>query len=86
MYAHNAKVYVAARSAEKAEISIGQMKLKYPKSSGELIYLHLDLNDLTTIKTSAQEFLSRETRLDVLWNNAGVMVPPQGSQTKQGQW
>jgi retinol dehydrogenase-12 len=22
--------------------------------------------------------------LDVLWNNAGVMVPPQGSKTKQG--
>jgi retinol dehydrogenase-12 len=28
--------------------------------------------------------LKREKRLDVLWNNAGVMVPPQGSKTKQG--
>jgi retinol dehydrogenase-12 len=48
------------------------------------VYLHLDLADLTTIKASAQEFLKREKRLDVLWNNAGVMVPPQGSKTKQG--
>lgn len=47
------------------------------------MYLHLDLDDLTTIKTSAEEFLSKEEKLNVLWNNAGVMFPPQGSKTKQ---
>lgn len=46
-------------------------------------YLSLDLDDLGTIKMSADEFLSKEERLDVLWNNAGVMVPPAGSKTKQ---
>lgn len=49
-----------------------------------MIFLKLDLDDLTTIKASAEEFLRKEKRLDVLWNNAGVMVPPQGSKTKQG--
>ncbi len=49
-----------------------------------MIYLHLDLDDLTTIKASADEFLGKEKRLDVLWNNAGVMIPAQGSTTKQG--
>lgn len=39
---------------------------------------------MTTIRASADEFLAKETRLDVLWNNAGVMVPPQGSKTAQG--
>jgi retinol dehydrogenase-12 len=39
---------------------------------------------LSTIKKSAGEFLAKEKKLDVLWNNAGVMVPPQGSKTKQG--
>jgi NAD(P)-dependent dehydrogenase (short-subunit alcohol dehydrogenase family) len=39
---------------------------------------------LTTIKASAEEFLSKEDKLNVLWNNAGVMIPPQGSKTKQG--
>ena len=39
---------------------------------------------MATIKKSAEEFLSKEKKLDVLWNNAGVMIPPQGSKTKQG--
>jgi retinol dehydrogenase-12 len=84
LYSRNAKVYIAARNAEKADHTIGTIKAKCPSSTGELVYLHLDLSDLTTIKASVQEFLNREKRLDVLWNNAGVMVPPQGSTTKQG--
>jgi NAD(P)-dependent dehydrogenase (short-subunit alcohol dehydrogenase family) len=48
------------------------------------VFLHLDLNDLTTIKSSAAEFLSKEKNLHVLFNNAGVMRPPQGSKTVQG--
>ncbi|TAQ85334.1 hypothetical protein B7494_g6342 [Chlorociboria aeruginascens] len=84
LYSRNAKVYIAARSAERAEAAIQSIKTTFPESTGELVYLHLDLDDLTTIKTSAEEFLGKEQRLDVLWNNAGVMVPPQGSKTKQG--
>jgi retinol dehydrogenase 12 len=84
LYSHNAKVYVAARSEEKAKRAIEHIKAAFPKSTGQLIFLHLDLDDLTTIKKSAEEFLSKEKKLDVLWNNAGVMIPPQGSKTKQG--
>ncbi|EPE24219.1 NAD(P)-binding Rossmann-fold containing protein [Glarea lozoyensis ATCC 20868] len=84
LYSRNAKVYIAARNAEKAARTIETIESKHPSSAGELVYLHLDLSDLTTINSSAQEFLDREKRLDVLWNNAGVMVPPQGSTTKQG--
>jgi len=84
LYSHSAKVYVAARNPEKATRAIERIKTNFPNAKGELIYLHLDLDDLTTIKASAEEFLSKEEKLDVLWNNAGVMVPPQGSKTKQG--
>ena len=84
LYSHNAKVYVAARSQSKADAAISSIKTAFPDSTGELVYLHLDLDDLTTIKKSAEDFLSREKKLDVLWNNAGVMRPPQGSKTKQG--
>lgn len=84
LYAKNAKVYVAARSEEKANAAISDITSKCPNSKGALIFLKLDLDDLTTIKNSAEEFLSKEDQLHVLWNNAGVMVPPQGSKTKQG--
>lgn len=83
LYQHNAKVYIAARSADKAAAAIDEIKQKHPKSSGELVFLRLDLNDLTGIKASAEEFLNKESKLDVLWNNAGVMIPPQGSKTAQ---
>jgi retinol dehydrogenase 12 len=63
---------------------IEEMKSNVPASKGELVYLHLDLEDLTTVKPSALEFLSKEERLDVLWNNAAVMNTPPGSKTKQG--
>jgi len=48
------------------------MKTAHPESTGRLVYLHLDLSDLSTIKGSADEFLAAESRLDVLWLNAGV--------------
>ncbi|OTA98395.1 hypothetical protein M426DRAFT_258959 [Hypoxylon sp. CI-4A] len=84
LYAHNAKVYLAARSEEKASKTIEEIRHKNPDSIGTLVFLSLDLDDLRTIKDSAEWFLKREERLDVLWNNAGVMIPPKGTTTKQG--
>lgn len=84
LYAHDAKVYVAARSEERAGQVMEEIRANFPASKGELVYLHLDLEDLSTIKASAEEFLGKEDRLDVLWNNAAVMNTPAGSKTKQG--
>ena len=84
LYLKNAKVYMAARSEAKATKAIESIKSRVPNSKGQLIYLHLDLDDLTTIKATADVFLADNDRLDVLWNNAGVMTPPQGSKTAQG--
>ncbi|KAF1840309.1 short-chain dehydrogenase [Cucurbitaria berberidis CBS 394.84] len=84
LYSRNGTVYVGARNSEKAKAAIAWIKESHPTAQGALHYLHLDLNDLEGIKPSVEEFLSKEKRLDVLFNNAGVMVPPQGSKTKQG--
>jgi retinol dehydrogenase-12 len=84
LYQHNATIYVAGRSTEKGEKAIGEFKKAHPNSKGTLHFLNLDLADLSTIKASADEFMSKEQRLDVLWNNAGVMWPPQGSKSTQG--
>ncbi|RYN34140.1 hypothetical protein AA0115_g2860 [Alternaria tenuissima] len=84
LYSCNGTVYVAARSSEKASTAISWIKEACPQSKGTLHYLHLDLDDLHGIKASAESFLTKETRLDVLFNNAGVMRPPKGTTTKQG--
>lgn len=83
LYNAGAKVYVAGRSESKAQASISRVKAAHPNAKGELIFLNLDLSDLASIKKSAEEFLSKESRLDVLVNNAGVMFPPKGSKTAQ---
>lgn len=64
---HNAKVYLAARSKAKADAAIASLKEATGK---EAIFLELDLADLASVKKSAQEFLSKESELHVLFNNA----------------
>ena len=84
LYGKGARVYVAGRSESKAKASIERVKSACPNGLGQLIFLKLDLADLTSIKASAEGFLAKETRLDVLVNNAGVMNPPKGTKTAQG--
>ncbi|KAH6675343.1 retinol dehydrogenase [Plectosphaerella plurivora] len=84
LYQRNARVWIATRSEERTLEAIAEIKKAHPKSKGEILFLSLVLDDLTTIKASAEKFLSQESHLDVVWNNAGVMHPPEGSKTAQG--
>ncbi|KAK2764628.1 putative short-chain dehydrogenase [Colletotrichum kahawae] len=57
-----------------------------PKTPGRLNLLLLDLNDLESVKSAAASFAQQESKLDVLWNNAGTGgygVKP-GATTAQG--
>ncbi|KIM74352.1 hypothetical protein PILCRDRAFT_14500 [Piloderma croceum F 1598] len=73
LLAHNAKVYIAARSQAKAEAAIEQLQQLTGKKG---IFLKLDLASLKAVKSAAEEFLSKEKELHVLFNNGGVMAPP----------
>jgi NAD(P)-dependent dehydrogenase (short-subunit alcohol dehydrogenase family) len=52
---------------------------------GRVEYLYLDLADLTKIKASAAEFLAKESRSDVLFNNAGVLLRQNTELTRTAQ-
>jgi retinol dehydrogenase-12 len=84
LYAKNAKVYIAARSREKAEAAIHDISTSAPASSGNLKFLHLDLSDLDRVKAAAQTFLGQEKKLNVLFNNAGLMATDPLTRTAQG--
>ncbi|KAI0334991.1 NAD-P-binding protein [Cubamyces sp. BRFM 1775] len=77
----NAKVYLAARSQQKAERAIQELREETGK---EALFLQLDLSDLNAVKKAAEEFKQRESQLDVLYLNAGVMMPPRDQLTAQG--
>ncbi|CAK7239903.1 MAG: short-chain alcohol dehydrogenase [Sporothrix thermara] len=76
LYAQNARVYMACRSESKCQKAIDDIKAAVPSSAGALGYIHVDLGDLRSIKPAAEAFAAQENKLDVLFNNAGVMLPP----------
>ncbi|KAG8739318.1 hypothetical protein FRC12_016365 [Ceratobasidium sp. 428] len=78
----NAKVYLAARSKIKAETAIRILKTE--TNGKEPMFLELDLANFSSIRKAVEEFKSKEQNLHVLFNNAGVMVPPVDQKTVQG--
>jgi retinol dehydrogenase-12 len=84
LYEKNGTIYVAGRDKAKFDKAIAELKTATPSSEGRIEFLKLDLADQSTIKASAEEFLAKESRLDVLINNAGVMSPPASSVDAHG--
>ncbi len=84
LYQAGGKVYIAGRSEANAQSAISKIKTLSPTSPGELVFLSLSLDDLATIKPAVEAFTATESKLDVLFNNAGVALPPLGSVSAQG--
>ena len=81
LYQKGAKVYVACRNEGKASNAIERMKAQGGK--GKLVFGHLDLASLSSVKAFADKVLEQESRLDFLVNNAGIMIPT-ASKTEDG--
>ncbi|ETW78251.1 hypothetical protein HETIRDRAFT_325583 [Heterobasidion irregulare TC 32-1] len=83
---HNATVYLAARSRSRAEETILELKQSIGK---EAQFLLCDLASMESVRGAAQEFMSKETELHMLFNNGGVLSPPIDQLTVEGidlQW
>ncbi len=76
-----ATVIIASRSEAKAGSAAEDIKRDNP--AGNVVVMILDLADLGSVETFADEFHGRFDRLDLLINNAGVMMPPE-SKTADG--
>ena len=75
-----ARVLMGCRNPAKAEAARDQILAETP--SADLGLVSLDLADLDSVRAAA-EVVGAEPRLDVLVNNAGVMMPPK-TLTAQG--
>lgn len=71
--ARGARVLLACRSRDKAEAAMGRIRRITP--GAELAFVPLDQADLASVRDAA-EIIGWEPRVDVLLNNAGVMMPP----------
>jgi NAD(P)-dependent dehydrogenase (short-subunit alcohol dehydrogenase family) len=60
-------VYIAARSEEKAQRAIEELKQDTGKDT--IFFIKLDLADLPSVKATADEFIGKESELHTLYNN-----------------
>jgi NAD(P)-dependent dehydrogenase (short-subunit alcohol dehydrogenase family) len=76
-----AHVVLACRSREKGNAAVERIRAEKPPGAVDLELL--DLSDLDSVAAFSASFIAKHQRLDLLIDNAGVMVPP-FSRTKQG--
>ena len=70
-----AKVVLACRDGDKAQAAMED--IKSGPEQADLAYLHLDLGNLASVRDAADEAKGYE-RIDMLIDNAGIMMPPLG--------
>ena len=75
-----ADVLLACRNAERGRAALERLRAEVADSgvqaSAEVV--PLDVADLASVRRAASDVLHRRSSVDVLVNNAGVMVPPFG--------
>lgn len=73
-----AKVYLGARNEEKGKAAIARLN-EEGIAPGNAIYFPCDISTPLQAKQAAENFMSREDRLDVLVNNAALLGLPDTS-------
>ncbi|MEP6988528.1 MAG: oxidoreductase [Chloroflexota bacterium] len=74
--AKGARVVMASRSMDKLEKARQDLLQRVPKAKVDV--MQLDLGSLKSVQSFADSFNANYDRLDILMNNAGIMIPPYG--------
>lgn len=76
-----ADVVMTARDAGRGERALGRLRAELP--GAKVVLRRLDLADLADVAAFADRLVAEGRPVDLLVNNAGVMMPPRGL-TRQG--
>jgi len=68
------KVIMACRNKDKAEQAMADIRKEVPNA--DLEFIKLDLNSLKSVREFAKVYSEKHDKLDLLINNAGLMIPP----------
>ncbi len=74
--AKGARVVLACRSEERGREAESRLRAAVPHA--DVRFEPLDLGSLASVRAFAEKVGAAESRLDLLVNNAGVMMPPYG--------
>lgn len=72
-----AKIYITGRNHAAAQQTINDLK-SIGATETELEWIQCDHANLASMKEAADQVLAKESRLDVLMANAGIMALPPG--------
>lgn len=75
------EVIIAARNRSKADEAVSRIRHEHPESLVK--FMHLDLSSMNSVHNFAVDFHRNHKKLDLLINNAGIMMPPK-SLTEDG--
>ena len=78
----NARVILACRNIERGETAAVEVKKR--SGNDNVVFVQLDLSSLDSVRKCATKILEEEPRIDILINNAGVMIIPKRTLTKDG--
>uniref|UniRef100_H2YJE4 Uncharacterized protein n=1 Tax=Ciona savignyi TaxID=51511 RepID=H2YJE4_CIOSA len=78
-----ARVIMACRNTEKAEAAKNQIVEETGGNGDNVIIKKLELASFDSIRSFAKDMIDNEPKIDILLNNAGVMMVPKGK-TKDG--
>ncbi|XP_061088600.1 retinol dehydrogenase 12 [Conger conger] len=74
MALRGARVVMACRDLTRGEKAAAEIRRS--TRNGNVVVRHLDLASLYSVRQFAKEYIATEDRLDILINNAGVMMCP----------
>lgn len=77
-----ARVIMACRDMKKGETALNDVAEQ--SGSSKLVLKQLDLASLASVRAFAEDVTNTESKLHVLINNAGVMVPAELQKTQDG--
>lgn len=77
-----ATVILAGRNPQKGKDAVHRIRCEMPGC--DILFEMLDLADFKSVVAFADRLAGSGTTLDLLINNAGVMVPPQRTETADG--
>ena len=77
-----AEVILAGRDPGKGAVSVGRIRAQVPQAN--IRFAPLDLASLASVAAFAERMAAEHGTLDLLVNNAGVMMPPRRRTTADG--